>query len=402
LITEIPIQPRERTIIVDVLRGFALFGVLLGNFSGMLSNNVPESIINAHATSFDRLFNLLHDIFIQNKFMTLFSILFGYGFGVIMERLEKKNINSTRFFLRRMLWLFVFGCVNLALWNGDILHVYAMTGIFLLLFRKQSTTFILRSSIFFIFIIPSAIRFYQFYFNSYSVNESDVLQGYYQAYKFGSLTDVTLINYKSYPSQWIYTWVEWRDMSETLGRFLLGYYVLRRQLLVNLSNNILLIRTAWKWSLIISIFYIPLQALVNNDLISVPRPFVYPLLKFGTLSMTIFYATSIIQFFYVGRATVLFQRFRNLGCMTLTNYLVQTILYVIIFYHLGFGLLGEFSFSIVWLASIIVYFLQAEFSGWWLKRFNYGPVEWIWRQLTYRKRFKLIKERPLQTIEATN
>src|SRR5437773_11604808 len=112
----------------------------------MLTNNVPQAIIDAHTTRFDQLLNELHDIFIQNKFMTLFSILFGYGFGVIMQRLEKKSINSTPFFLRRMFWLFIFGCLNLALWNGDILHLHAVTGIFLLLFRKQSDRTVLLCS----------------------------------------------------------------------------------------------------------------------------------------------------------------------------------------------------------------------------------------------------------------
>src|SRR5436305_2676215 len=134
----LPIQQKERIVIVDVLRGFALFGVLLGNFNGMLTNYVPESIIKSISTPFDDVLNMLHDIFVQNKFMTLFSILFGYGFGVIMERVANKNLNTAHFFLRRMFWLFVSGCIHLAFWAEDILHVYAMAGIFLLLFRKSS------------------------------------------------------------------------------------------------------------------------------------------------------------------------------------------------------------------------------------------------------------------------
>ena len=85
------------------------------------------------------------------------------------------------------------------------------------------------------------------------------------------------------------------------------------------------------------------------------------------------------------------QAFRNLGCMTLTNYLTETILYVIIFYGIGFGLLGDFSFGIIWLCSFIVYFLQALFSKWWLSKFNYGPVEWIWRQLNLSAKISVEK-----------
>src|SRR6476619_2235269 len=106
--TSLPIQQKERVVIVDVLRGFALFVVLMGNFTGMLTNYVPSTIIKTLSTPFDNCLDGLHSILIQNKFMTLFSILFGYGFGVIMDRVTKKNLNSSSFFLRRMFWLFLF------------------------------------------------------------------------------------------------------------------------------------------------------------------------------------------------------------------------------------------------------------------------------------------------------
>ncbi len=323
--------------------------------------------------------------------MTLFSILFGYGFGVIMERLERKNINSTPFFLRRMFWLFIFGCINLAFWNGDILHVYAITGIFLLLFRKQSNKFILICSTFFLFVLPAAIRFYQHFVLNYSLDYETVVREYYDACKFGSLKQVATTNYRIYPFQWVYTWVEWRDMSETLGRFLLGYYILRRQLLVKLDENIFFIKQVWKWTLLVTIVYIPLQVLADKHIIPIPRFILYPFMKAGVLFVALFYATSIVQLYNKRKGLWLMETFRNIGRMTLTNYLVHTALFVIIFYHIGFGLLGNFSFTIIWVASFVVYFLQGFFSKWWLSRFYYGPVEWIWRQLTYRKKFPIRK-----------
>jgi uncharacterized protein len=391
LANQLPIQQQDRTAIVDILRGFALFGVLLGNFSSMLTNNVPQSIIDAHATSADQFLNELHDILIENKFMTLFSILFGYGFGVIMQRLEKKNISSTPFFLRRMFWLFIFGCLNLALWNGDILHLYALTGIFLLLFRKQSNRAMFGYCIFFLFVLPTGIRFYQHYFLDFSADYAAIVNNYYHAYKWGSLKDVTAVNYSTYPSEWIFTGVEWRDMSETLGRFLLGYYILRRQLLINLSANILLIKKVWKYTLFISILYVVLLVLSDKKIIQLERFILYPFLKAGVVFMALFYATSIARLYHKKKLPWLMQTFRNLGCMTLTNYLTETILYVIIFYGIGFGLLGEFSFGVIWLCTIIIYFLQAVVSKWWLSKFFYGPMEWVWRQLTYKQRFPLKK-----------
>jgi uncharacterized protein len=387
-----PIQQRDRTVIVDVLRGFALFGVLLGNFSSMLTNNVPHQIIETHATAFDSFLSRAHDIFIENKFMTIFSILFGYGFGVIMQRLENKNINATPFFLRRMFWLFVLGCMNLALWSGDILHIYAMAGVCLLLFRRRSNRFVLLSSAFFLLILPVIIRLYRHYFLRFPVSEEAIVNEYYQAYKFGTLKNVVRVNYQTYPSEWIFTWIEWRDLSETLGRFLLGYYILRKQFLVKLNENISFIRKIRSWTLPFTILYIALIVLQDKSLITAPSFVLYPFLKTGVLFMAVFYMTSLVQLYYNRKLQKLMQLFRNLGCMTLTNYLTETIIYVVVFYHLGFGLLGDFSFGIIWLSSVVVYILQGLFSKWWLSKYYYGPVEWIWRQLTYRQRFELKKQ----------
>jgi len=183
-------------------------------------------------------------------------------------------------------------------------------------------------------------------------------------------------------------------MSETLGRFLLGYYILRRQLFTNLESNFSFLRKLWKWTLFVSLLYIPLQVAAAKGIIPIPRPVLYPFLKVGVLGMALFYAITIIKLYRSGKLATLMESFRNLGCMTLTNYLVQTIIYVIIFYNIGFGLLGEFSFGLIWLSSFIVYALQAVFSRWWMSRFYFGPVEWVWRQFTYKQRFKLRRDLP--------
>lgn len=355
----------------------------------MISNNVPKEIIESHSGSVDGILDLVHSVFIQNKFMTLFSILFGYGFGVILERLEKKSIPANGFFLRRMFWLFVFGCVNLFFWNGDILHVYAMTGIFLLLFQRRTDRAILIYSIVFLIILPFVIRVYQRLILHYSIDIPLLISNYYHTYKYGSLLDVARLNYSMYPKQWIFSWGEWRDMSETLGRFLLGYFILRKKYLLKLEENISFIRRTWKWALFISILYAPFQLFIELGWFSVPPLASYTLLKIGILFMTLFYATSLALIFYNKRLNRLLETFRYLGCMTLTNYLTHTILFVIIFYGVGFGLLGEFSFSIVWLGTFLIYAGQGIFSKWWMQHFNYGPVEWIWRQLTYKRKFPL-------------
>src|SRR4030095_9184700 len=116
---------------------------------------------------------------------------------------------------------------------------------------------------------------------------------YYNAYKWGSLKDVAVVNYRTYPSQWIFTWIEWRDMSENLGRFLLRYYDVRRELLTKLKENISLIKKVWIYTLFITVMYVALVILSDEKIITVERFILYPFLKAGVLFMAIFYACSI-------------------------------------------------------------------------------------------------------------
>ena len=141
----LPLQPNERTIILDILRGFALLGVIIANLAGFITFALPDDQIalmtNTEADKFSQNFLML---FVDNKFITIFSLLFGYGFGVVIERVAAKGINVNSFFIRRMLILLLFSLVHLGFWWGEILNVYASCGLLLLLFRKSSNKALLR------------------------------------------------------------------------------------------------------------------------------------------------------------------------------------------------------------------------------------------------------------------
>ena len=97
-----PIEQKGRAIIVDTLRGFALVGVLIANFTSFTDQQVPADILNTISSPLDVTLMHINTLFFEWKFMTLFSILFGYGFGLLLTSVEKKNINPNSFFLRRM------------------------------------------------------------------------------------------------------------------------------------------------------------------------------------------------------------------------------------------------------------------------------------------------------------
>jgi len=124
------INKNERIQYLDILRGFALCGILFVNMPSFLGDRP-----NAMMGEVDQAIRLVFDLFIQTKFYTLFSVLFGAGFYLFIQRLQQKGLPKT-IFARRLGILLVIGLVHLCIWQGDILHTYAFTGFILLLFVK--------------------------------------------------------------------------------------------------------------------------------------------------------------------------------------------------------------------------------------------------------------------------
>jgi len=201
-------------------------------------------------------------------------------------------------------------------------------------------------------------------------------------------------------------WSEWRKWQEAgffyrysylvesnrpfkvFGMFLLGFYAGRKMIYANLDNYVTLFRKVRKWGYIIGIPSNLAVAYFEIDGKSVPNA--------AGLLDTVFYAIGVVplSLAYVSSICLLWVRTKGnskwkvlapVGRMALTNYLMQTVLGIIIFYGVGFGFGGNIGPTIFFPIAFGIYFLQILYSNWWLKYFNYGPMEWIWRQLTYGK-----------------
>src|SRR5579862_7662965 len=135
-----PITASERILYIDILRGMALFGILAANMRGF---NAPESVYGNIKVLFhgraDLIAQAFIDIFIQGKFVTLFSFLFGLGFAVQLTRAEARGTKFMSFYPRRLAALALFGLIHgILIWWGDILLTYALAGSLLLLFQKRA------------------------------------------------------------------------------------------------------------------------------------------------------------------------------------------------------------------------------------------------------------------------
>lgn len=385
----LPTGQKNRTIIVDVVRGFALIGVLVANFTGYVTQQIPEHTLNSISSSLDIALMNINTVFFEWKFMTLFSILFGYGFGLILESLEKKNINPTTFFIRRMFWLFIIGCIHTLFWWADVLHLYAMSGIFLLLFRKKSDRTILVCAVLFMLIIPPLIS-YVFRNQPETFTDADI-QELYKQYKYGDLFDVFRFNINFYYRTFIVSGSDLHDIIETLGRFLFGYFLLRINLFHSVETKKITFIKIASFAAPLMIAYFIIRWLLLNKTIHISQFIRAPFLSFGVLCTTGFYVSVLVLAFISFGLNKFFIVLQALGRMTLTNYLLVSTFLIVLLYGFGFGKLGELPLHIIWLYALVWLFIEIIFSVYWLKIFKYGPTEWIWRQLTYGKRIQLRK-----------
>jgi len=409
-LTASPLQLNERADILDALRGFALLGVLLDNlfgFTGWGFLKLPEK--EALATwPVDGILGLTELAFVHGKFYSIFSLLFGIGFSVILIRNEQRGVNPLKIFYSRLFLLAVIGAGHvLLLWEGDILLLYAMIGMLLPLFRKctDRTLFIWASILVLSPILIDVLRvIFQFSPGKILFEQAAVIDA-----KNNIPQDSTV-------SQYLFTstdsWRHWRNWMEpgffyrygdllngnripkVLGMFLFGFYAGRKMMYIHLQDNFSLFKKLRKWGFIIGIPTAIATAIFEIDEKSVPKvmglidTFMYVL---SVVPLCLAYVSSFCLQWIKTNGTTKWRFLAPVGRMALTNYLMQSIICIILFYGIGFGLGGNIGPAIFFPIGIGIYSLQILYSTWWMKHFNYGPLEWIWRMLTYGKYLRLKK-----------
>jgi len=286
-----------------------------------------------------------------------------------------------------MFWLFVLGIIHCLFWWGDVLHLYAISGVLLLLFRRQSNNVIIICGILFAFIVPVCINYLLRHLPE-TFTEADIQKLYYQ-YKQGSIADVIRFNIDFYNRMFMVSGSNLHDIVETLGRFLIGYFLLRIQFFSNVeSKKPVFIRVALI-SAPLMISYFIVRILLLNNMISL-NPYLKSLmLSLGIFATTTCYVSTLIIVYNTLGLNLFFSALQSIGRMTLTNYLGVSAFLVVLLYGFGFNKLGELPIHKMWLVALIWLMIEITYSIYWLRVFRYGPMEWLWRQLTYWKRMQL-------------
>lgn len=346
---------------IDALRALTLFGIIIVhtlNGFGFKSAYIIEGS-DYYAARFI-------DLFLAHKCNTIFSILFGVSFYLIL----RNPANTTRKFIWRCFLLLLIGLINKIVYTYDALMWYGFCGMCLASIRNIKTR-----NVFIVFILLILLRFAIKPFQLGTLLFGEVMTQRYGA-------DSTLIDIICYPHavKDYLRFVLNGGVFGTLALFVLGYWLARKGYIENLERVVTkyVVTTFWIsyvicYILIHTYGYISVLVLINNYI------------------ATFAYATLVIYLYYHSRyARLLLEKMEPYGKLGLTNYSFQGIVGVILIGSFGLGLYQR-SLSFALLVFIFFYFLQAVFSIYWLRYFRYGPMEYAWRVLTERKKIVLKK-----------
>lgn len=389
---------RERHDLIDALRGFALGGVLLVNLAYFsLYEYLPDPSRAALPTArFDALALQFMELVVNIKFITLFSLLFGLGFSLQMERAQADG--GLKRFVRRLLILLVIGMLHSWLvWWGDILLTYAAVGLLLVCFRRAPDWLLLAGGLVLALAVPPLVSPWMRELLADWPKQPEVYADALQAFSSHSFS--TALNGNMQMATWARI-SNWALVCFVLGRFLLGYWAGRRGLFQRPTQHRALIARLFRGSLTIGIAMTVLQftqAGLREQIAwldSEPGKFtIRILLRAGPLALGIAYATGFALLFLQPAWQRRLQLLAPMGRMALTHYLSQSVLGIALFYGIGLGIGPRWGVAGWLLAWAAIFALQLWASHWWLARFRFGPMEWVWRSLTYGRRQPFRRER---------
>lgn len=388
----------NRITVIDAIRGITLIGICmthaLQHFGAFTSTTPPPF---PWIGTMDTILSWILQYFIMGKFFIIFSFLFGLSFFIQMDSAAKKGIDFRGRFFWRLILLFIIGLVHSAIFRNDILIIYAVLGIPLIFMYKLSNKWLIAIAIF--FLLGGAQLCYIAYKSITTETVSIVVEtiaerrGRWQEIFFtGSfLTNIQHNLSEQLHFKFNFQFGEFGRGYMTMGFFILGLLAGRTRLFEQLEKyKNQLYRLASKAVVIVILLYIIkslLPAGQNNPIVGW---LVIPVDNLINLLSAYLWLTVILALYNKKNTQKKFAKLESYGRMGLTNYMVQSIIGVFIFYGYGLGLydLGIFLSVMICLGYTII---QIQLSHIWLQKFRYGPVEWLWRSGTYLKWQKLIK-----------
>lgn len=378
-----PVRPERRIVAIDVLRGAALFGVLCVNLINEFRVSIFQQFLPASSDGswLDHAVQAMVSIAMELKAFALFSLLFGVGLAIQFERLAATS-RGLPLLTRRLLVLLGFGLIHLCfIWNGDILTEYALVGLLALPFLYASNRGLALAAAVSL-AIYAALPFWlpDTFFWPSSVSLQQYVQTATAVYAGGTWAQVIRFNLAEIPHLIpLHLFVAPR----TFALFLLGVMAWRTGLLRHPEHyRRLLVGMA----VVGVVLGLGMSLLDPPDASSAWRswaPVISVLATLGPAVLAIGFGAAITVLYMFTRAGRVLGVLGPLGRMAFSNYLAQSLIFGWIFFGYGLGRFGQMSPSHAMGLGVAVYGFQIIASRWWLKRYRFGPMEWLWRTLMY-------------------
>ena len=406
-----PVSAEERILTLDVLRGLALLGVIISNmrwFSGLVFR-FPAYRQYLQEFSLDSLAYHAVGIFVTGKAIATLSFLFGLGFSVQLFRAEQRGVPFVSVYCRRLAVLLMLGLVHMVLlWYGDILTLYAVFGFVLLWAARRSDRAVVIMAGLLIVGLPIALGVTTTVMNFSDASPELALAARGRAEAnaatlavFQGGTYAQIIRENLAQARQFYEGVQGLTNLQYLGLFLLGLYVGRRRVFERVAEHAAALRRIAKWGLAVGICCGIVETII---MIVVGRRAAYSRPDLALLMYVLFIGTFVQAAGYVATVTLLLRRafwkrwlspFAAVGRMALTNYLMQTVVCLFVFYGFGLGLVGRTGPALGLLIALVLYATQIAWSRFWLAHFRMGPMEWVWRSASDGRPQPLVKAAPV-------
>ncbi|HEX6852974.1 MAG TPA: DUF418 domain-containing protein [Candidatus Polarisedimenticolaceae bacterium] len=387
-----PVSEARRLHHVDALRGFALLGVIVGNVVSLGYEQVPPAVLSALPTApVDAVVLPAVQFLVEWKFYTLFSFLFGLGFALQLTRAEEAGTNVLPAYSRRLGILLVIGALHACLlWYGDVLHVYATLGFVMILFRRAGPRTLLVTGLLLGIVLPGVVTTKHELGRRPALVPATVVDA--KTERLHALT-AGPAPYRALVAENVARSAGfWRSrfarefLPSVLGKFLLGYWVGRRRFLEDLPRYrrgfARLLAAGLALGVPCTAYWLASRSMSPG---SAGAAFGNLARHVGIAGLAAAYLSALLLLLVRPAWSARLSWLEPVGKLALTNYLAHSIAMAFLFYGFGLGLLGRMGPAGCLLFALALYAALAASSRAWLERFRFGPAEWIWRSLTYRR-----------------
>jgi uncharacterized protein len=404
-----PTPQTERIRSIDVLRGFALLGILAVNIQvfAMIDAVLFNPTAYGDFTGANRLVWIVTHLFFDQKFMTIFSMLFGAGILLLSDRVQARGGSPAVVHYSRAFWLIVFGLLHgYLLWFGDILYLYGVCALAVFLFRKLPPAWLIGLGL--ASIAVASVLFCLFGLSMQFWSPAD-LESLAADFKPGA--EAVRHELEVYRSDWagqvvhrapevlafqtfiFAIWGGWRAgglMLVGMGLYRLGLFSAK-------------LRARAYATMVGGGVFIGLPV-VGYGIARYERAEWSAEYSFFLGSQFNYWGSLLVSLGWVGLVMLVCRRsvkgrlLRSLGAVgqtALSNYILQTLICTTLFYGQGFGLFGYVDRVGQVAIVVVIWAVQLLVAPWWLHRFRFGPMEWLWRTLTYRRRQPFLRTWPV-------